>query len=487
MGLPDYEWFTYLSSLYIIILNVLFFLLLWKRIFQIGNIRQTFQLMGKKDQLLVSGTILLLLLINLGCWLWPEPPFGIRYLLSAATILIYSISVHGRDSGKTVFALSLFYNLHSLCFLISISLYQCISDMLIADLNLNVESMEAVEALMEQLYGRVVIGQIFLLSLYTICFAIMIGIIYRILKTSLEMNHQAVLFLSILNIIGGMLGKMIADLNQVKIDQEVFQLYTNRREMLWKLPILAVLLFIGEISLIYFYQKYMELQKEKEQRFIEHQQVEAMKRRLEEAEQFYGSIRKVRHEMKNHMTNIKGLVAGEQYQEVDRYIAKLDATIQELDYKYATGHPVTDVIINDKYRKAQKLGIDFDAAFFFDEAYGIPAFDMGIILNNLLDNAIEACEKIEWEKRKIHLSLNQNLPFLMLTVENPYDGKALQKAGDGIPKTTKTWDSSEELPGHGLGLKNVKEIAERHLGGVSIQTTETMFRITVLLQQPASE
>lgn len=46
----------------------------------------------------------------------------------------------------------------------------------------------------------------------------------------------------------------------------------------------------------------------------------------------------VRHEMKSHMTNIKGLVAGEKYEEVERYIGKLDATIQELDYKYSTGN-----------------------------------------------------------------------------------------------------------------------------------------------------
>ncbi len=79
-----------------------------------------------------------------------------------------------------------------------------------------------------------------------------------------------------------------------------------------------------------------------------------MKQRLEEAENFYGSIRRVRHEMKNHMTNIKGLVASEKYDEVENYIEKLDETIQTMDYKFNTGNAVTDVIINDKYQKAEK-------------------------------------------------------------------------------------------------------------------------------------
>ena len=115
---------------------------------------------------------------------------------------------------------------------------------------------------------------------------------------------------------------------------------------------IAVLLFLGELAAITIYQKYRELQREKENYFVEQQQIKAMKLRLEEAENFYGSIRKVRHEMKNHMTNIKGLAARDQYEEIDRYIEKLDATIEELDYKYATGNAVTDVLINDKYKKA---------------------------------------------------------------------------------------------------------------------------------------
>ena len=49
--------------------------------------------------------------------------------------------------------------------------------------------------------------------------------------------------------------------------------------------------------------------------------------------------------------------------------------MQELEYKYVTGNAVTDVIINDKCRRAEKAGIRFDADF----RYGgeIPVFDMG--------------------------------------------------------------------------------------------------------------
>ena len=205
-----------------------------------------------------------------------------------------------------------------------------------------------------------------------------------------------------------------------------------------------------------------------------------MKKRLEEAENFYGNIRKVRHEMKNHMANIKGLAGAGEYGEIGDYIRRMDETMQELEYKYVTGNAVTDVIINDKCRRAEKAGIRFDADF----RYGgeIPVFDMGIILNNLLDNAIEACEKLETGKGFVRLSLKRKKQFLILYVENSFDGAVPISKGSPLPPTTK----QSILPGiiteHGIGLENVRDIAERYFGGVNIKVKGDVFHVTVMLQ-----
>lgn len=67
-----------------------------------------------------------------------------------------------------------------------------------------------------------------------------------------------------------------------------------------------------------------------------------MKKRLEETENFYGSIRKLRHGMKNHMADIKGLAGAREYGEIEDYVRRMDETMQELEYKYVTGNAVTD-------------------------------------------------------------------------------------------------------------------------------------------------
>ena len=208
-----------------------------------------------------------------------------------------------------------------------------------------------------------------------------------------------------------------------------------------------------------------------------------MRRRLEEAENFYGSIRKVRHEMKSHMANIKGLVAGEKYGEVEKYIGKLDETMQELDYKFSTGNAVTDVIINDKYQRAVKSGTTFRVKFDYRKTDTISAFDMGIVLNNLLDNAIEACEKLEQEKRYISLTLKRKNHFMLIEVENSFDGKLEWKDGEAVPATMKQSSLPDVLMEHGIGLKNVKDVADRYLGYMDIKAGRDVFKVTVMLQQ----
>lgn len=103
-------------------------------------------------------------------------------------------------------------------------------------------------------------------------------------------------------------------------------------------------------------------------------------------------------------------------------------------------------------------------------------------MNNLLDNAIEACQKIEKEKRYVRLSLKRKDNFLLLMVENSFDG-ILQQAEDGLPRTVK----NTELPGilmeHGVGLRNVKELAERYLGAMGIEVKGNVFKVTVMLQK----
>ena len=398
----------------------------------------------------------------------------VRYGVSAFVIMVYAGICYKKQIGKAVFVMLAFYNLHCMGYLMASSIYMEITGVMMKSIDFSLNSYR------QEMYRCMTVGMSCLVFAYSVLFVAMVLILYRLMKVTI-MAWQDVILLSILNFVGSMIANVVNGLLIVRINTDAFVLFDEKPDMIWKIPMIAVLIFAGEAALIYFWQRYRILFGERQKHFVEEQQVKAMKKRLEEAEHFYGSIRKVRHEMKNHMANIKGLTEAGEYGEIEEYVRRMDETMQELEYKYVTGNAVTDFIINDKWRRAEKVGIRFDADF----RYGgeIPVFDMGIILNNLLDNAIEACEKLETGKGFIRLSLKRKKQFLILYVENSFDGTVSISKGSSLPPTTK----QSILPGiiteHGIGLENVRDIAERYFGGVNIKVKGDVFHVTVMLQQ----
>jgi len=438
------------------------FIILWAAVFDIKK--------AKRDSI-VAG---LFFFINIGIWFLPCASW-VRYAVSAVIVTGYSGIFHKKQIGKAVFTMLAFYNFHCLSFLIANSIYMKMTNVWMKSIDGLQDDYE------QQVYHSMAVGLSVTVFFYTVLFVVMAVILCRLVKGMGIIAWQDVILLSVLNFVGSMIASMVNSLLIVKIDTGVFILFDEKPDLLWKVPMIAVLIFAGEAALVYFWQRYRILLAERQKHFVEEQQVKVMKMRLEEAENFYGSIRKVRHEMKNHMANIQGLAGAGQYGEIEDYVRRMDETMQELEYKYVTGNPVTDVIINDKCRRAEKAGIRFDADF----RYGgeIPVFDLGIILNNLLDNAIEACEKLEQGNGFIRLMLKQKKQFLLLEVENSFDGDVPIREGSPLPVTTKQSVQPDIVTEHGIGLENVRDVAGRYFGGVNIKVKRNVFHVTVMLQQ----
>lgn len=73
--------------------------------------------------------------------------------------------------------------------------------------------------------------------------------------------------------------------------------------------------------------------------------------------------------------------------------------------------------------------------------------------------------------------------FLLIEVENSFDGKVIWEDGGIVPMTTKQSDLPDILMEHGIGLKNVKNVADHYLGDMDIKIKNDVFKVTVMLQQ----
>ena len=110
-------------------------------------------------------------------------------------------------------------------------------------------------------------------------------------------------------------------------------------------------------------------------------------------------------------------------------------------------------------------------------------YDISVILNNALQNAAEACEKVSAGKIEVRSYQRGGLYFLEVT--NDFAGELKWEKGDELPKTIK-----EDRQKHGLGLANIARCAEKNQGTVDIETSEKdgrqKFCLTVMLYQRIS-
>ena len=122
----------------------------------------------------------------------------------------------------------------------------------------------------------------------------------------------------------------------------------------------------------------------------------------------YDKQRKREHEYQNHMQVISDLLKNKKYQELERFIDESNSdTAGKID-KIDTNHVIVNSILNTKYREAREKKIVFVVKVNDLSTLKIKDEDIVLILSNLLNNAIEACEKSERPVIKVKIMKEQN-------------------------------------------------------------------------------
>ena len=317
-----------------------------------------------------------------------------------------------------------------------------------------------------------------LLSHAALLSAMLYALRRRLRRRPLPLDIRELCYLSLIPAAGILFGQMIASLLFEMKDGVLLRLYERHPAFLAVVPALALLLCAGTYLTLAFQQGMAALREEQATHYMEYQQTQAIRERIYEAERFYTRIRQLKHELRGHLTNIRGLAQSGEYAGLEDYIARMDKSMNGFELTLLTGNPVTDVIVNDTRRRCLDLGVRFQTDFHYPAQGAYDAFDVGIILQNLLQNALEACEKVREGERFIVLTGTKKGRFFLIEVKNPFAGEVVF-GQDGLPVTTKT----EDIPMHGLGLSNVRREAEKYMGELELKTDRREFSATVLLQE----
>ncbi|MBD5518805.1 MAG: sensor histidine kinase [Lachnospiraceae bacterium] len=228
------------------------------------------------------------------------------------------------------------------------------------------------------------------------------------------------------------------------------------------------------VILIMLYQNIKAAQEEKTANQLLSTQIDNLKRHIGQVENLYQGIRSMKHDMTNHILTLERLYAGNNVEEALDYGKELKSALSPIEGEIKTGNPVTDVILQELKSEAEKKSIHFRSDFYYPTDTNINAFDVSVILNNALQNAMENAEKSETPHISV-LSYHRNNAY-MIEVSNSFTGDLQWDEERGLPVTSK-----EKTDGHGYGLSNIRMVARKYSGDIAIDIKDDEFRLSIML------
>lgn len=203
-------------------------------------------------------------------------------------------------------------------------------------------------------------------------------------------------------------------------------------------------------------------------------QADLLKEHAEEVENVYRQMRGWRHDYKNHIQSMKAYLELNQIDLLEAYLSELDEDLVMVDVSIRTGNVMADAILNSKLSIAESRDIRLNVKAAIPAKLNVQNVDLGVIIGNLLSNAIEGCMTLENpDDRFIRVYISEMKQQLYISVTNSMD-QAIRKTLTGY-QTTK---SGKE---HGFGLKRIDQTVKKYDGYVNRQHEEDVFATEVLL------
>lgn len=182
--------------------------------------------------------------------------------------------------------------------------------------------------------------------------------------------------------------------------------------------------------------------------------------------------KKFRHDIKNLLIALRSLVEAGDNEKALEYIDTMNTMCKKSASKFDTGNFIADTMLMAKQAVAEDIDTQIEFSGFIPNS--IENVDLVILLSNILDNAIEACEKMDG-KKTITVDSVLNKRMWVLSVYNPTINKV--KINKNKIETTK---DDKEI--HGFGIQNMERVVDRYNGSLNFECKDNVFCVKAMLQ-----
>ncbi|MBY0753918.1 GHKL domain-containing protein [Clostridium sardiniense] len=220
------------------------------------------------------------------------------------------------------------------------------------------------------------------------------------------------------------------------------------------------------------YSEYrFKLREMKEEKLLLDQIIKEQANYHTELEKHYNDVVKIKHDMNNHNNIISALIKKNEYKKLEDYIRNIDKVFNKINNDILLcDNKIIDAICVSKKAicKKKNINIYFDIEIRND--ISVDDLDLCIIYGNLLDNAIEACERIKDDSIKKVIKIESRIlnDFFMIKVEN-------SNSENVVIKNNKFITLKHDKKFHGIGLDNVRRSIKKYNGELILKDKKDIF------------
>ena len=218
-----------------------------------------------------------------------------------------------------------------------------------------------------------------------------------------------------------------------------------------------------------------EIFRYEKERIVYAQQIDIISGNTAEQKKIMEEFHEEKHNLINELIVLKNGIENDDREAVIKNLNKIIKNYNEVDTVFQSGNSTIDAIINFKYAIAREYGIDFKLKIFIPHDMPIEQCDMGVVLGNALDNAIEAVRECKTKEKVIDISMGVKKEAWIMVIKNPYEHEIKRnRAGEFV-------STKEEKHRHGYGLKSIRRIADCYQGEAIVEAQDGTFSLTVVL------
>lgn len=253
------------------------------------------------------------------------------------------------------------------------------------------------------------------------------------------------------------------------------EFYSQNNRFSTMVTISILLLF--NVVIFEIYIKMNEMFLYEKEKTVYAQQLEIISSNTVEQEKIMEEFHEEKHNLINELIVLKGGIENDDKETVIRNLNKIINNCNIVESISNSGNSTVDAIINFKYAVAKEYGIDFRLKIFIPSELPIEPCEMGVVLGNAIDNAIEAVKECKAKEKVIEISMGIKKESCIIVIKNLYENKIKRNKRGRILSTKR----EEHRHGHGYGLKSIEKIAEEYWGEVIVDIKDNIFSLTVIL------